>query len=52
MAENAPRSELGSGSGTATPAELATVRRDALIQDALEAGATRKQIDQALDLPR
>jgi hypothetical protein len=38
---------------TAIPEELATPeRRDALIQDALEAGATREQVDAAIDAPR
>ena len=38
---------------TAIPAELATPERcDALIQDALEAGATREQVDEALNAPR
>jgi hypothetical protein len=38
---------------TAIPEELATPERhDALIQDALEAGATWEQIDEALNAPR
>jgi hypothetical protein len=38
---------------TAIPEELATPERhDALIQDAVEAGATWEQIDEALNAPR